>query len=187
MVDFRGISPARQPQAIHTVHGTPSKTHCSFSVFISAPSAHEFHSLARSEQHTVGNDTYSIIHSALNFISFSFSLSLSFHPYPTTQTYKVQKYKRVLFLLKLSSQTYNNSNTQLNTQTCSEIKYWKVSQTPGQMLIGFPKEPAWINYFLRERKKEKKWRQQVWAERWGLYDVCSQHRWSWRWDEARRG
>lgn len=123
MVDFRGISPARQPQAIHTVHGTPSKTHCSFSVFISAPSAHEFHSLARSEQHTVGNNTYSIIHSALNFISFSFSLSLSFHPYPTTQTYKVQKYKRVLFLLELSSQTYNNSNTQLNTQTCSEIKY----------------------------------------------------------------
>lgn len=84
MVDFRGISPARQPQAIHTVPDTMPETHCSFSVLISAPFAHEFHSLTHSEQHTVDNDTYSIIHSALNLISFSLFYKLhTLTPYHT--------------------------------------------------------------------------------------------------------
>lgn len=146
MVDFRGISPARQPQAIHTVPDTVPKTHCSLSVFfISAPFAHEFHSLEHSEQHTADKDTYSIIHSALNFISFSlcFFKTYTLHTpsLRTTQTYKVQKRTHVLF--PLSNWEVKHITTQihtLNTQTCSGIKYWKVPQTPGQILIWFPKE-----------------------------------------------
>lgn len=62
MVEFRGISPARQPQAIHVVPDTMPKTHSSF--------LREFHSLKHSEEHTADNKTYSIFHSAFNFISF---------------------------------------------------------------------------------------------------------------------
>ena len=123
MVDFRGISPARQPQAIPTVPDTLPKTHCSFSVFISAPFTHEFHSLTQSEQHTVGNDTYYIIHSSIEFhFLSSFFLKKkqqkthtpAAHTLALHHTDKVQKYTRLLLLRELRSQTYNKSNTHAN-------------------------------------------------------------------------
>lgn len=115
MVDFRGISPARQPQAIHTVPDTMPKTNCSFSVFMSAPFAHEFHSLKLAEQHTADNDTYSIIHSALNFISFPlffFKHTHCTHPHSVPHRHtKCKSARMYCFLFEPKSQTYNNSNT----------------------------------------------------------------------------
>lgn len=111
MVEFRGISPGRQPQAIHAVPDTTPKTHCSFS--------HEFHSLSRSEEHTADNNTYSIIHTASSFISFPprffFLLNIhTAHTQPRSVPHRHTKCERTrmhCFPFELRSQTYNNPNT----------------------------------------------------------------------------
>lgn len=67
MVKIRIFSAARQLQAIHTVPEKPLQFFC----FILAHELHSLtHSLTQAEKHTGGKDTFSIIHSALNFISF---------------------------------------------------------------------------------------------------------------------
>lgn len=140
----------------YSIPGTMSTTHCSFSVFISAPFIHEFYSLAHSEQHTVGNDTYSIIHIALNFISFAVKkrkkhcthLHLTPHRQYGTKSKNTNVY---CFFPNWVAKQVTIQIHKLNTQTCSGIKYWKVSQTPGQMLMWFPKEPPCINRFLQEK------------------------------------
>lgn len=89
------------------------KTLCSFSVFIPAPFAHGLHSLTYSEQHTAGNDTYSIIHPVLSSFPFLFFQTCTLYTpsLSTTQTYKAPKYTHVLFLFLLQSQTYQEANT----------------------------------------------------------------------------
>lgn len=93
------------------------KTHCSFSVFISAPFAHEFHSLTHSEQHTVGKDTYSIIHWALNFISFPLSFfkrTLCTHPHSVPHRHTKCKSTHVYCCSSNWEVKHNNSNTHTN-------------------------------------------------------------------------
>lgn len=59
----------------YSLPGTVSTTRCTPSVFTPAPFIRELYSLAHSEQHTAGNDTRSIIHTALNFISFAVKIN----------------------------------------------------------------------------------------------------------------
>lgn len=162
MVDFRGISPARQPQAIHTVPDTMPKTQSIFSVFIFSPFAHEFYSLPHSEQHTVGNDTYSIIHSALNFISFPplfFKHIHCRHSYSAPhKRYKAQKYMQVLFLFKLRSQTYNNSNTHTKHTNMLRNKILKSVTDTWSNAHMIPNKTT-LNKLL-PAGRGKKWRQQ---------------------------
>lgn len=113
MVDFRGISPARQPQAIHTVPDTMPKTQSSFYFFTFRTWILFTHALWT----THSRERY-ILHNSFS-IEFHFlpPLPLFFFKTHTLQTpapnkrYKAQKYMQVLFLYKLRSQTYNNSNT----------------------------------------------------------------------------
>lgn len=174
MVDFRGISPARQPQAIHTVPDTMPKTHCSFSVFISAPFAHEFHWLTHSEQHTVDNDTYSIIHSALNLISFPLffflykTYTLHTPSLRTTQTYKVQKCTHVLFPFELRSQTYNKSNTHTKHTNMLRNKILKSVTDTWSNAHMIPKGTT-LNTLLPAGEGKRNGSSRIWAEKEEVY------------------